>query len=312
MHVGSATVGARLRPLDGAVVRLRLAARPAAAGRRPGAAARPRQPAGAGRRRARRRPARAAPPRVPPGRARRSSPRGPTGTAGAAAELARRRIVRTDDFVAMGWPRARRTRPAHGPWLVAAGLRRRARRAGARRSSPGTGSCGRWSPGRRSRCSAGRWTCRTPTCCRRVVRPPFALRDGRVVDGAAALPAGGAARRRRRPGPAGRRPVRRAGGAATWSAAGLGAAGAGRGRAQRPAGPDRRRRLPGARRRRARRAARLAELPQPFTLSQARQAWGTSRRVAVPLMEWLDARGVTSASAGRHPPAALTGRRRGS
>nr|WP_276508461.1 SelB C-terminal domain-containing protein [Modestobacter muralis] len=39
--------------------------------------------------------------------------------------------------------------------------------------------------------------------------------------------------------------------------------------------------------------ARLAGLPQPFTLSQARQAWGTSRRVAVPLAEWLDARGVT-------------------
>jgi selenocysteine-specific elongation factor len=39
--------------------------------------------------------------------------------------------------------------------------------------------------------------------------------------------------------------------------------------------------------------ARLAGLPQPFTLSQARQAWGTSRRVAVPLAEWLDGRGVT-------------------
>jgi selenocysteine-specific elongation factor len=38
---------------------------------------------------------------------------------------------------------------------------------------------------------------------------------------------------------------------------------------------------------------RLAVLDQPFTLSQARQAWGTSRRVAVPLMEWLDARGAT-------------------
>jgi selenocysteine-specific elongation factor len=38
---------------------------------------------------------------------------------------------------------------------------------------------------------------------------------------------------------------------------------------------------------------RLAGLPQPFTVSQARQAWGTTRRVAVPLMEWLDARGVT-------------------
>jgi selenocysteine-specific elongation factor len=38
---------------------------------------------------------------------------------------------------------------------------------------------------------------------------------------------------------------------------------------------------------------RLAGLPAPFTVSSARQAWGTSRRVAVPLMEWLDARGVT-------------------
>jgi selenocysteine-specific elongation factor len=39
--------------------------------------------------------------------------------------------------------------------------------------------------------------------------------------------------------------------------------------------------------------ARLATVAQPFTLSQARQAWGTSRRVAVPLAEWLDAQGVT-------------------
>jgi selenocysteine-specific elongation factor len=41
-------------------------------------------------------------------------------------------------------------------------------------------------------------------------------------------------------------------------------------------------------------AARLlAALPEPFTLSAARQALGTSRRVAVPLLELLDARGVT-------------------
>jgi selenocysteine-specific elongation factor len=39
--------------------------------------------------------------------------------------------------------------------------------------------------------------------------------------------------------------------------------------------------------------ARLAVVPAPFTLSQARSAWGTTRRVAVPLMEWLDTRGVT-------------------
>ena len=37
----------------------------------------------------------------------------------------------------------------------------------------------------------------------------------------------------------------------------------------------------------------LAGLPQPFTLSTARQALDTSRRVAVPLLELLDQRGVT-------------------
>jgi len=34
-------------------------------------------------------------------------------------------------------------------------------------------------------------------------------------------------------------------------------------------------------------------LPQPFTVSQARQALGTTRRVAVPLLELLDRKGVT-------------------
>lgn len=37
----------------------------------------------------------------------------------------------------------------------------------------------------------------------------------------------------------------------------------------------------------------LAALPQPFTTSQARQALGTTRRVAIPLLEHLDARGWT-------------------
>jgi selenocysteine-specific elongation factor len=37
----------------------------------------------------------------------------------------------------------------------------------------------------------------------------------------------------------------------------------------------------------------LAALPQPFTPSAARQAWGTSRRVAIPLLEHLDRRGAT-------------------
>jgi selenocysteine-specific elongation factor len=40
-------------------------------------------------------------------------------------------------------------------------------------------------------------------------------------------------------------------------------------------------------------ARRLAILAQPFTLSAARQALGTSRRVAVPLLEHLDRHGIT-------------------
>jgi selenocysteine-specific elongation factor len=37
----------------------------------------------------------------------------------------------------------------------------------------------------------------------------------------------------------------------------------------------------------------LATLPQPFTLSEARRALSTTRRVAVPLLELLDRRGAT-------------------
>ncbi|WP_407716919.1 SelB domain-containing protein [Janibacter hoylei] len=37
----------------------------------------------------------------------------------------------------------------------------------------------------------------------------------------------------------------------------------------------------------------LAGLEQPFTLSAARQALSTTRRVAVPLLEHLDSRGWT-------------------
>jgi len=59
----------------------------------------------------------------------------------------------------------------------------------------------------------------------------------------------------------------------------------------------------------------LARLPQPFTTSQARQVLGTTRRVAIPLLEHLDARGwtrrldaghrevVRRAVDGRQPPA---------
>jgi selenocysteine-specific elongation factor len=37
----------------------------------------------------------------------------------------------------------------------------------------------------------------------------------------------------------------------------------------------------------------LATLEQPFTTSQARQALSTTRRVVIPLLEHLDARGWT-------------------
>jgi selenocysteine-specific elongation factor len=44
----------------------------------------------------------------------------------------------------------------------------------------------------------------------------------------------------------------------------------------------------------------LAALPQPFTTSAARQALGTTRRVAVPLLEYLDRRGWTIRLDGGH------------
>ena len=37
----------------------------------------------------------------------------------------------------------------------------------------------------------------------------------------------------------------------------------------------------------------MRALPQPFTASEARQALGTTRRVALPLLEQLDAAGLT-------------------
>ncbi|MDA0646754.1 SelB C-terminal domain-containing protein, partial [Nonomuraea ferruginea] len=48
--------------------------------------------------------------------------------------------------------------------------------------------------------------------------------------------------------------------------------------------------LPGAD---GRAAEVLSRLPQPFTVSQARRALGTTRRVAVPLLEHLDRAGLT-------------------
>jgi selenocysteine-specific elongation factor len=47
-------------------------------------------------------------------------------------------------------------------------------------------------------------------------------------------------------------------------------------------------------------AERLAALPQPFTASEARQALATTRRVVIPLLEHLDAAGLTQRIDDRH------------
>ncbi|MET0763857.1 MAG: selenocysteine-specific translation elongation factor [Blastococcus sp.] len=288
VHVGSATVGARLRPLDGGVVRLRLASPlPLRVGDRlllrdPGT----RRVLGASVRDV-----------DPPELRRRGAARQraaelaaqPSGTAGATADLARRRIVRAEDFAAMGWP-VPSDATRHGSWLLAAGIvdelaarvpdivaryrRLRPLEAGppvevVRRALeiPDTDLVGA------------------------AVRSPLVLRDGRVVEEIAALPpevqrAVDAVRVRLADDPFA------APEAPDLVAAGLGtrelAAAVRSGQLLRIAegvylAPE------------VEQAARerLAVIAQPFTLSQARQAWGTSRRVAVPLMEWLDARGVT-------------------
>jgi seryl-tRNA(Sec) selenium transferase len=41
------------------------------------------------------------------------------------------------------------------------------------------------------------------------------------------------------------------------------------------------------------RSRRGAGLPQPFTAAEARQALQSSRRVVIPLLEWLDREGIT-------------------
>ena len=292
VHVGSATVGSRLRPLDGAVVRLRLAhALPLRVGDRlmlrdPGS----RQVLGGD---------------VldvdPPELRRRGAARQraaelaerPTGSAGASAELARRRIVRTQDFVAMGWP-VPADATGVGPWLLAGDVADElaarvpqvvARYRQLRPLEPGPPE------------EVLRRALELPDAelLPAVVRTPFVLRDGRVVDDAATLPDavqravdGIRARLATDPFAAPEAP--------DLVAAGLGprelAAAVRTGQLLRIAdgvylAPD----VADQAR------ARLADVTQPFTLSQARQAWGTSRRVAVPLMEWLDAQGVTAREA---------------
>jgi selenocysteine-specific elongation factor len=288
VHVGSATVGARLRPLDGALVRVRLAtALPLRVGDRlllrdPGT----RRVLGAD---------------VvdvdPPELRRRGAARQraaelaaqPVGVAGASADLARRRVVRTDDWIAMGWPVPAEA-TVHGPWLLAAGL------AGALAARvPDVVARYRalrpLEPGPPVEVLRRALDLPDADLVGTLVRAPLVLREGRVVDGAADLPpsvqqAVDAIRARLAADPfaAPEAPELVAAGlgarelAAAVRAGQLVRIGAGVYLAPDVASSAR---------------ARLSAVPAPFTLSQARQAWGTSRRVAVPLMEWLDAQGVT-------------------
>jgi selenocysteine-specific elongation factor len=288
VHVGSATVAARLRPLHGAAVRIRLAtALPLRVGDRlllrdPGA----RRVLGADVRDV-----------DPPDLRRRGAARSRAaelaaqgvGATGAAADLTRRRVVRTSDFAAMGWPVPPDATQA-GPWLLAPGL-----------VDELTGRLpavvGAWrvahplEPGPPVEAVRRELDLPAPELVPPLVRPPLALRDGRVVEMAAGLPervqrAVDAVRARLAADPFA------APEAGDLVAAGLGsrelAAAVRDGQLVRVA--DGVYLAPGVE---DEARARLAGIPQPFTLSQARQAWGTSRRVAVPLAEWLDARGVT-------------------
>ncbi|MGY1713486.1 selenocysteine-specific translation elongation factor [Geodermatophilus sp. SYSU D01106] len=288
LHVGSAAVAARLRPLEGTAVRLRLAAPlPLRVGDRvllrdPGA----RRVLGADVRDV-----------APPELRRRGAARQraadldaqSAGPAGAAADLARRRVVRADDFTAMGWPVPEDAVRA-GPWLLAPGLvDTLARRV------PGLVAAHRQAhplePGPPVAVVRRELELPADDLVALVVRPPLALREGRVVVAAAGLP------------PAVQRAVDgirarlasdpfAAPDAEELRAARLGprelAAAVRDGQLVRIA--DGVYLAPGVE---AAARQRLAAVPPPFTLSQARSAWGTTRRVAVPLMEWLDARGVT-------------------
>ncbi|SDM71436.1 selenocysteine-specific translation elongation factor SelB [Geodermatophilus siccatus] len=288
VHVGSAAVGARLRPLEGTAVRLRLATplplrvgdrlllRDPGARRVCGADVRDVDPPELRRRGAARR------------RAEELAAQ-PVGTAGAAAELARRRFVRAADFTAMGWPVPEQA-AAVGPWLLAPGLVDELAAA-----LPGIVARYRklrpLEPGPPVAVARRALELPDDDLVPAVVREPLALREGRVVAATAGLPARVQQAVDRIRATLAADPFA-APDADQLRAAGLGprelAAAVRDGQLVRIA--DGVYLAPGI----AEQArARLAAVPAPFTLSQARSAWGTSRRVAVPLMEWLDARGVT-------------------
>ncbi|WP_448612266.1 selenocysteine-specific translation elongation factor [Geodermatophilus sp. URMC 60] len=288
VHVGSAAVGARLRPLEGTAVRLRLGTplplrvgdrlllRDPGARRVLGADVRDVDPPELRRRGAARR--RAA-----------ELAAQPAGTAGAAAELARRRFVRAADFAAMGWPVPEEA-TAVGPWLLAPGLVDELAAA-----LPGIVARYRQlrplEPGPPVAVARRALELPDDELVPAAVREPLTLREGRVVVATAGLPAPVQQAVDRMRATLAAEPFA-APDADQLRAAGLGprelAAAVRDGQLVKIA--DGVYLAPGV----AEQArARLAGVPAPFTLSQARSAWGTSRRVAVPLMEWLDARGVT-------------------
>jgi selenocysteine-specific elongation factor len=288
VHIGSATVAARVRPLDGAALRLRLATPlPLRVGDRlllrdPGS----RRVLGADVRDV-----------EPPELRRRGAARTraaelaeqPPGAEGALADLARRRVVRRADFVAMGWPVPAEA-TGRGPWLLAPGV---VDELAARVLPLVVAHRARLplEPGPPVEWVRQELGLPDTELVAGLLRPPLALRGGRVVAGGAGLP------------PAVQRAVDgvRARLAAEPFAApeagDLAAAGLGPRELAAAVREEQLVRIadgvylaPGVE---VEARARLAVVPQPFTLSQARQAWGTSRRVAVPLAEWLDARGVT-------------------
>lgn len=288
VHVGSATVAARVRPLDGSALRLRLTEplplrvgdrlllRDPGTRRVLGADVRDVDPPELGRRGAAR--TRAA-----------ELAEQPPGAGGARADLARRRVVRRVDFVAMGWPVPPEA-TSTGPWLLAPGLvEELAARvlplvAGYRNRLP-------LEPGPPVEWVRQELGLPDAELVAGVVRAPLALRGGRVVVAGAGLPpavqrAVDGVRARLAESPF-----------AAPEAGDLAAAGLGPRELAAAVREELLVRIadavylaPGVE---AEATARLASVPQPFTLSQARTAWGTSRRVAVPLAEWLDARGVT-------------------
>ncbi|WP_337062939.1 SelB domain-containing protein [Kineococcus sp. G2] len=207
-----------------------------------------------------------------------------------ASELRRRRVVRGADLRAMGVDV--RTSPVAGDWHVAPGL---LERAGERLAVlvAEHDAAAPLRPGLPLEEARRALALPDRALVQAAVRPPLRVADGRVVAGAAAerLPprveravAAVVADLAARP-------------FAAPDAERLRELGLGRGELAAAVRAGRLERVadgvvlaPGALRRAAR---ELAALPQPFSASEARKALGTSRRVALPLLEALDAARLT-------------------